>query len=247
MLAEPVLWGCFLLEISVRSWGGGGMEISLVYSWIPKSVLKATIIDSYLWPFSAGKCLCVCVCMCVGYCFVLNFFSTSLWTLEGRDQFFMFFLLPLIFMPFEKMGSHILILSYGDLQEIWKESTCNAGNLGLIPGSGSYPGEGIGYPLQYSWAFRVAQMVKNPSAMRQPWVGKIPWRRAWEPTPVFLPRESPWTEEPGRLQPMGSQRVGHDWAAKHTCPWSFRWPKYFFSIFGLCSFWLTAPKTLWIL
>ena len=126
MLAEPVLWGCFLLEISVRSWGGGGMEISLVYSWIPKSVLKATFIDSYLWPFSAGKCLCVCVCMCVCYCFVLNFFSTSLWTLEGRDQFFMFFLLPLIFMPFEKMGSHILILSYGDLQEIWKESTCNA-------------------------------------------------------------------------------------------------------------------------
>ena len=45
-----------------------------------------------------------------------------------------------------------------------------------------------------------------------PWVGKIFWRRAWQPTPVFLPRESPWTEEPGRLQSMGSQRVGHDWS-----------------------------------
>ena len=43
-----------------------------------------------------------------------------------------------------------------------------------------------------------------------PWVGKIPWRRAWQPTPVFLPGESPWTEEPGGLQSMGSQRVGHD-------------------------------------
>ena len=32
-----------------------------------------------------------------------------------------------------------------------------------------------------------------------PWIGKIPWRRAWQPTPVFLPKESPWTEEPGRL------------------------------------------------
>ena len=32
-----------------------------------------------------------------------------------------------------------------------------------------------------------------------PWVGKISWRRAWQPTPVFLPGESPWTEEPGRL------------------------------------------------
>ena len=32
-----------------------------------------------------------------------------------------------------------------------------------------------------------------------PWVGKIPWRRAWQPTPLFLPGESPWTEEPGRV------------------------------------------------
>ena len=38
-----------------------------------------------------------------------------------------------------------------------------------------------------------------------PWVGKIPWRRNWQPTPVFLPRESPCTEEAGRLQSTGSQ------------------------------------------
>ena len=44
-----------------------------------------------------------------------------------------------------------------------------------------------------------------------PWVRKIPWRRAWQPTPVFLPGELPWTEEPGGLQSMGSQRIGHDW------------------------------------
>ena len=44
----------------------------------------------------------------------------------------------------------------------------------------------------------------------EPWVGKIPWRRAWQSTPVFLPGESPWTEELGRLQPIGSQRVGHN-------------------------------------
>ena len=36
-----------------------------------------------------------------------------------------------------------------------------------------------------------------------PWVGKIPWRRKWQPTPVFLPGKVPWTEEPGRLQSMG--------------------------------------------
>ena len=43
-----------------------------------------------------------------------------------------------------------------------------------------------------------------------PWVGKILWRRKWEPTPIFLPGESPWTEEPGGLQPRGLQRVRHD-------------------------------------
>ena len=43
-----------------------------------------------------------------------------------------------------------------------------------------------------------------------PWVGKIPWRRAWQPNPIFFPGQSPWTEEPGRLQSMGSQRVRHN-------------------------------------
>ena len=45
-----------------------------------------------------------------------------------------------------------------------------------------------------------------------PWVEKILWRKAWQPTPVFLPGESPWTEEPGGLQSIGSQRGGHDWS-----------------------------------
>ena len=48
-----------------------------------------------------------------------------------------------------------------------KESTCIAGDPGLIPGSGRFPGEGISYPLQYSWASLVAQAVKNLSAMRE--------------------------------------------------------------------------------
>ena len=49
-----------------------------------------------------------------------------------------------------------------------------------------------------------------------PWVRKILWRRAWQPTPVFLPRESPWTGEPGGLQSMESQRAGHNWWTKHN-------------------------------
>ena len=42
-----------------------------------------------------------------------------------------------------------------------------------------------------------------------PWVGKIPWSRKWQPTPVFLLREFPWTEEPGELQCHVAVRVGH--------------------------------------
>ena len=45
-----------------------------------------------------------------------------------------------------------------------------------------------------------------------PWVGRIPWRSAWQPTPGFLPGESPRTEEPGVLQSIGSQRVRQDWS-----------------------------------
>ena len=51
--------------------------------------------------------------------------------------------------------------------------------------------------------FPVAQTIKNPPARErlgsEPWVGKIPWGRAWQPTPVFLPGEFPRTEKPGGL------------------------------------------------
>ena len=46
-----------------------------------------------------------------------------------------------------------------------KESVCNARNPGLTPGLGSSPGEGIGYPVQYSWTSLLAQMVKNPPTL----------------------------------------------------------------------------------
>ena len=172
-----------------------------------------------------------------------------------------------------------------------KESACNAGDLGSIPGLGRSPGEGKGYPLWYfglensmncivhgvakSWTWLndfhfhfiftvcvygvslVAQLVNDLPAKLEAlvwflgwevplekeyssilglswwlrwqriclqcgrpgfgsWVGKIPWRRAWQPTPVFLPGVSPWTEEPGGLQSMESHRVGHDWTTKNS-------------------------------
>ena len=53
---------------------------------------------------------------------------------------------------------------------VGKESACNAGDPSSIPGSGTSAGEGIGYPLQYSWASLVAQLVKNLPAMQEFWV-----------------------------------------------------------------------------
>ena len=84
---------------------------------------------------------------------------------------------------------------------VGKESTCNAGDSGSIPGSGRSAGEGIGHPLQYSSASLVAQLVKNPPAMRDTWVQSLGWEDPLEkgnvPTPVFWPGEfhvlySPW-------------------------------------------------------
>ena len=54
-----------------------------------------------------------------------------------------------------------------------KEFACNAGAPSLIPGLGRFPGEGIGYPLQYSWASLVAQMVKNLLTMQETWVQSL--------------------------------------------------------------------------
>ena len=70
------------------------------------------------------------------------------------------------------------------------------------------------FPLLLLIFFRaslVAKMLRIRQQCGRPgfdsWVGKIRWRRAWQPTPIFLPGESPWTEEPHRLQSMGSKEL----------------------------------------
>ena len=60
---------------------------------------------------------------------------------------------------------------------VGNESACNARDPGLIPGLGRSARERVGYPLQYSWAFLVAQLVKNLPAMQENWVqslGSVP-------------------------------------------------------------------------
>ena len=72
-------------------------------------------------------------------------------------------------------------LRYGFLDSsIGKESSCNAGDLGSIPGLGRSAGEGTDYPLQYSWASLVAQMVKNLPTTWETWVRSLGWEDALE-------------------------------------------------------------------
>ena len=67
-------------------------------------------------------------------------------------------------------------LTYGfPGSSVSKESACNAGDPGSIPGLERSDGEGIDYPLRYSWASLVAQLVKNLPAMRETWVRSLGW------------------------------------------------------------------------
>ena len=100
-----------------------------------------------------------------------------------------------------------------------KESICNAEDPVRFLDWKDSPGEEIGNPLQYlgltwwlSW-WRICLQCRSPGF--EPWVGKIPGGRHGSPL-QYSCLESPWTEEPGRLQSMGPQRVGHDWATKHS-------------------------------
>ena len=88
------------------------------------------------------------------------------------------------------MATIMILQGFAD-SSVGKEPACNSGDPGLIPGSGRSAGEGIGYPLQYSWASLVTQLIKNPPAVWEIWVQFLGWedtleKGIWLPTPVFL-------------------------------------------------------------
>ena len=93
-----------------------------------------------------------------------------------------------------------------------KEFACNAGHRGSIAGWGRSPGEGIVYPLQYSWTSLVAQMIKNPPTMGETWVRSLGWEDSLEECMAthssILAWRTPQTEEPGELQSIGAAQSG---------------------------------------
>ena len=88
---------------------------------------------------------------------------------------------------------------------VGKESACSEGDPGSIPGSGRLGGKGIGYPLQYSWASLLVQLVKNPPAMQENWVRSLGWEDPLEKAQATHSSILAW-----RI-PRGSQRVGQGW------------------------------------
>ena len=96
---------------------------------------------------------------------------------------------------------HVYILDilsvYKSCKSVHKESACNGGNPGLIPGSGISAAEGIDYPLQCSWVSLVAQLVKNPPAMWETWVPSLGWEDPLEKGAAthsgMLAWKIPWT------------------------------------------------------
>ena len=96
------------------------------------------------------------------------------------------------------LGLNPTSITYGFPQSsVGKESACNAGDPGSIPGSRRSAGEEVGYPLQYSWASLVAQLVKNLPAMQETWVGSLGWEDPLEKGKAthssILAWRIPWT------------------------------------------------------
>ena len=112
----------------------------------------------------------------------------------------------------------------------------------MIPVLGSSPGEGIGYPLQYSWASLLAQKIKNPPAMRETWVQSLDWedpleegkaihfstgawripmdREAWQASP-WSQKEPDTTEQ---LSPAQHSHLNHNYRGtwQGVCPWGHK-------------------------
>ena len=116
-------------------------------------------------------------CRCGACSAISTDFQPKLWALLCPSPFLYFLLLGLGF-PDSSVG---------------KESACNAGDSGSVPGTGRFSGEGIGYLFQYSWTSLVAELVKNPPAVRETWVRTLGWEdpleKGKDPTPVFWPGE----------------------------------------------------------
>ena len=111
---------------------------------------------------------------------------------QGGKNSTYFYFLHYNSLYYMNLYSESLTLGFPD-SSVGGRITCNAGDPGLIPGSGRSAGEGIGYPLQFWGASLVAQLIKNLPAIEETWVQSLGWEDPLEkgklPTSVFWPGE----------------------------------------------------------
>ena len=138
-----------------------------------------------------------------------NLLSMKLWRRKKK-----FVPVLLFHLRLQKLKSQCVIRAQGGFPHsfVGKESTCNAGDSGCILELGRSTGEGIDYPLQYSWASLVAQLYRillwSGSPGFDPWVRKIPCRRERIPTPVFWPGKFHGLYSPsGRKESDSTERL----------------------------------------
>ena len=97
-----------------------------------------------------------------------------------------------------------------------KESACNTGDPGSIPGLGRSPGKGIGYPLQYFGASLLAQLVRKQPAIRENWVQSLGWEDPLEKGKATLSNILAWRKSGTRLSGFHFQRMGKAWIPLET-------------------------------
>ena len=180
-------------EFGPRSvWVSKGSLITLlgVETWSWLVFLPGLMMKKLVWELSSGSQArqeevhhrgCSAMDPCQEFSVEVEFWRSTLLMFCGLSPF-CFFLLWLPLFILKIFVNPYCVLGFPG-SSVGKESACNAGDPGSIPGLGRSPGEGIGYPLQYSWSSLVAQVVKNPPAMWETWFQsmgwEIPWRRAW--------------------------------------------------------------------
>ena len=119
------------------------------------------------------------------------------------------------------VGMHVGMREYGlnGVKNLWfrsaKDSEVVKNHIKCLLRK-DHLGVSLGFPGGASGKESTCQFRRHKRGRLDPCIGKTPWRRAWQPTPVFLPGESiPWIEEPRGLQSIGLYRVRHDWAPEN--------------------------------